>query len=143
MSTLPASIRTAILTIDPLRELLSSGSENRVAENYPRQEWFDKLFCVYTLRGVENEDTTDAPIGSPPFRQFWDLEFWGPSVGLAEQARLLVQGLHLYRGVFGTATVQGVFVTDQNSGYVPRSDYTDFHLHLAAADLEIVGYTGD
>jgi hypothetical protein len=143
MSTLPAAIRTALLAIDALRSLLSTDGENRVAENHPRQEWLDALFCVYVLRATDNEDCLGDAVGTQPFRQYWDLEFWAPSVGQAELARQLMHGgLHLYRGAFGAATVQGIFVTDHSGDYTPRSDYSDQGLHLAAAEIQICGYTG-
>lgn len=133
-------LRTQLLRVLPLRDLLATQQENRLAQDHPRQEWFDRLFGIYTLRGTDNEDTTDAPIGSAPFRQYWDVEFWSPVVGEAERARLALQTLHLYRGPLGNGTVQGIFATDHASDYTPRQDFSDLGLHLAAVDLEIVGY---
>lgn len=144
MSTIPEDIRSAFLNVLPLRDLLSDGAQNRIAENHARQEWFgDRMcFCVYTLRTTENEDTTDAAVGGQPFREFWDIEFWSTDAGQAEAARKLTQqNFHLFRGTFGAGRVQGIFADDHASEYIPRVDYSGNGLHLAASDFQIVGYT--
>ena len=143
MSTIPEDIRSAFLGVDPLRNLLSSDGQNRIAENHARQEWFgDRVcFCVYTLRSTENEDTTDGTVGSQPFREFWDVEFWSTDAGQSELARRLARdNFHLHDGTFGAGQVQGVFANDHTGDYVPRVDYSGMGLQLAAMDFEIVGY---
>lgn len=142
--SIPEDIRSAFLGVVPLRDLLSDGQMNRIAENHVRQEWFGDsvCFCVYTQRSVENEDTTDGAVGSQPFREFWDVEFWSSEPGQAEAARKLARdSYHLFRGTFGAGRVQGIFADDHTGDYVPRVDFSGNGLHLAALDLQICGYT--
>lgn len=100
-------------------------------------------FAVFFRRQTENEDELNASLGEAAFREFFDVEC--VSIDLDESQRLadaIKAVTHNLEGSFGSGlgTVQGVFVRDQDDQYEPRISDEDGALHVAALDVEIVGY---
>ena len=143
--TITESIYTDFLSRPEIDAVVSG----RIAQNNMRQEWAtDGTYIIYFHRGTDGEHTTDSPPGEEPFRQFFDLEVYGPDIAAVDELAETLKsgkgnftGYNLYRGQFGQGAVQGIFVTDHNDDYQPRTTMHDEGLHAAFLDIQIAGYT--
>jgi hypothetical protein len=90
--------------------------------------------------GVSHERVIDQRQGEEPFEQRWDLECVVADPADLEPLANAVQRLDCLRGKFGDATIQGLFVEDQQDDYVPKGVYSDEGLDVAAFAVTVYGY---
>lgn len=93
-------------------------------------------------RGEEPwDDLGLTKIQSNPFREFFDVEIWGPpaqllpDTGLQWLVRKRLQG---HNGTFGDGSIQMAYVTDHADSYTPQGNQGDAGLEFAALDLTII-----
>lgn len=103
---------------------------------------YDGQYIWFGRAATENADAIDDAAGTAPFRQYFDVECCSDDIDEAIDLADLVKAKHLARGSFGAGTIQGVFVTDHADDYIPRGVNSDEGMHVAALQLELVGYTG-
>lgn len=97
-----------------------------------------KSYIWFTRSGSQSEDALGDTAGAEPFRQFFDLECISDRLSTAQSLADAVCDLFPMRGTFGSASVQGAFVTTQDDSYVFRGMANERFSHVAALSLEII-----
>jgi len=135
MSTIGPDLRSFLLAdTDIAAAVGTSVHQNHVPETS------ETLYIWFSRRGRERERTINESAGNVAFREYWDLEVIGTSLGDVSDLADLVDALDSSSGTFGSGTVQVLFVEDQTDDYIPRGLNSDEGLHYSAFLIEILGY---
>lgn len=136
MTQLGQDLRTFLLADSDISTAVGASriSQNHVPETY------DGLYVWFARAATEHERTIDQATGEEPFRQFWDLEVIGETLGDVLDAAEHIVDLDASGGTFGAGTVQVLWVSDHNDDYLPRGIYSDEGLYVSSFQLEVVGY---
>lgn len=135
-STLGEDLRAFFLADGPISSAVGGARihQNMAPEQYAgRYLWFGRA-------GTQPEDAHDDAVGERPFRELFDLEAISEDLDEAEALADLLRGKDKYRGALGSGTVQALRITDQDDDYLPRGDDSDEGRHVAALELQVIGY---
>lgn len=131
------SIRTFLLSKSAITDIIGAKAHQSRAPQVS-----DAPFIVYFRRTAEDERELAPAVGDDAFRESFDVECVSDDLIEAEALAAEVRAaMNNYGGSFGSGTVQGVFVEDQDDQYQQRLQYQDGVLHTAALYLELNGYT--
>jgi hypothetical protein len=99
----------------------------------------DYPFIWYRKRQAQGAETLDSSPGEDAKFHYFDVEVVAKGIHLAKQLETLVRArCSCYRGTYGDSTVQGIFVEDQDSDYIPRSAGSDEGLYVPALDVRVI-----
>jgi len=138
MSQLGIDLRVYLLADSDISEAVSERChQNKVPEGY------DGLYIWFARGGTDDEDGLGDAEGEAAFREFFDLEVIGRDLGDVLDVADEIRSHNKARGSFGNGDVQALFIRDHTDDYIPRGIFDDDEgLHVAAVQLEIVGYQG-
>lgn len=86
------------------------------------------------------EQACDDAAGNEPYRTRFDVEIYATTPYEAKTLSDKVNtATSLYRGSFGSRTVQGVFVDTASADYVPRAVSGDTGFSVRTLSVEVVG----
>jgi hypothetical protein len=135
-ATLGEDIRTWLLADTAIAAVVGG----RVHQNKAGDRYLGP-YIWYGRATTQNEDALDDSAGTKPFSQIFDIESISDDIDEALSIADMLKAKHLARGTFGGGKVQGVFVSDHADDYIPRGSNSDDGLHVAALQLEFMGYT--
>ena len=136
MADLGENIRSVIVgSTAVLAEFPGAAAPYAVLQNVePENPPLPRIF--YSRSSGEQDLFLDGDAGLT--NETWDIEIISDSVDEAQDIAAAVKTLlHGKRGTFGTQTVQGVFITDHNDDYVPKSPAADEGYCVAALSATI------
>ena len=138
MSKLGIDIRSFLLADSDISD--DVGGE-RIHQNVAPEE-YDGAYIWYARAGTGDaeEESFDDDTGTAEFREYWDLEAITSTLTATLALIELVKNHHRHRGGFGGGTVQAIWVREHADDYIPRGVFSDEGHHVAAVQLEIVGY---
>jgi len=127
------------LLSDPV--IASHTSGNLVSQNMVPQG--EKESCVWYGRATtESEDALDDN-GAGPFVQIFDVECISDDViKSTDMATALINKHPIPRTTLGGTSTQAIFITDHSDDYIWRGVHSDDGRHVAAVQVEVVGYGG-
>lgn len=136
MSQLGIDLRAYLLADEDIASALGSRlHQNKTPESYAG------AYGWLARGGTDDELELDESEGGGGFREYFDLELYGRDLDQVLELAEAVRAHNCARGAFGNGTVQALFVRDHADDYIPRGIFDDDQgLHLAALQLEIVGY---
>jgi hypothetical protein len=138
MSQLGVDLRAYLLTDSAISTAVGA---TRIHQNHV-PEGYGGLYIWFGRSGTEDEDALDDSTGSLPFREFFDLEVIGRSLGGVLDCAEEVASHHKHKGAMGTGSVQLLRIFDHEDDYIPRGVFDDeLGLHYAAFQVEVTGYS--
>jgi hypothetical protein len=116
---------------------------DRVSQNKIPQA--DDLPAIWYRRSTSSDDDLTLEVnqsGETQFSESFDVECIVDVDELdeAEQLASAIKALNTSKGTFGTGTMQGVFVSFHDDNYRPTGTQGDDGRHVAALEVEIIGY---
>lgn len=136
MADIGENLRTAIIGSTALRSAMPGYAVIGAVEQDTYRET-PPLPRIWFSRSIQNEEVDLSGTGGLE-QSSWDIEVQSDSIGTAQQlASVVKRYLNGKRGVFGTQTVQGVFVSDHDDNYVPRSVSSEDGIYVAAMSADI------
>lgn len=132
MRDLGKDIRSFLLSQATVKNIVSGVHQSSV----PAKP--DKSYVWFTRAGSEALDALGDTAGAEPFRQVFDMECISDNLDRAQRLADAITDLFPMRGTFGSASVQGAFVTTQDDYSDYRGVANDRFSHVAALSLEII-----
>ena len=135
--TISTDLRSFLLADSDIVAIVGDNvSQNKIPQGT------DQLPAIWFRRSTSTDELTlEANVGnSVQFTEEYDIEAVSDDVEVMENLVALLKAFQSYRGVFGVARVQGIFVDDSSDSYRPTNVSDDEGRHVGSLSFEIVGY---
>jgi len=136
MADVGENLRTTIISSTAIKAVLTNYATIGAVEQDTYRE-SPPLPRIWFSRSIQNSELDLS--GTAGLEQsIWDIEVQDDEINTAQNiAAVTKKYLHGRRGMFGTGTVLGIFISDHDDQYIPRSVSSEDGIYVAAMSAEI------
>lgn len=133
-----ADIATRLRTFCLANSTISTAIGTRMSQGMV-PETIEVPYVWFGRQTTTDLDEVNPAVGLAPFSTTFDLEVISDDLDEAQTiADAFKSRLNNYRGAFADSTVKGIFASDHNDQYIPRSVGSDDGRHIAAIQVEVI-----